>query len=220
MENEGRGRAVLLGVATFLAMIVIGILSVFAVKSLEPQQTRRATIASDGLQIVDADCASKLVSMQQEMDSLALQVESWKQQIASIQKTERTYRGLPVVKPTDIPENQTKEGFAQAMGVTDTFEKRKLKVGLVSCEAYPCVAVFYSQRRDVLSRLRSPLVELGFSWSNRWVAEGESSHAEGTTYFTAIRFYPHEGVETEQARYLSQGLDQALDRAMSQTLID
>ena len=37
MENEGRGRAVLLGVATFLAMIVIGILSVFAVKSLEPQ---------------------------------------------------------------------------------------------------------------------------------------------------------------------------------------
>jgi hypothetical protein len=106
------------------------------------------------------------------------------------------------------------------MASQEAFEKRKVKLALVTCEAYPCVAVFYSQRKDVLTTLRSPMRDLGFSWSSRWVAQGESSHGDGTTYFAAIRFFPHADVQTAQARYLSLGLDQALDQAMSQTIID
>jgi hypothetical protein len=220
MESEGYGRAVVLAFATFFAMVLIGVLSVFAAKSLEPDQTPIATIATNGLQIVDADCAGKLVGIQAEMDSLSMQVESWKVQIAAIQKTEQSHLGSPVTTPENIPEIQTAKGFSKAMASQEAFEKRKVKLALVTCEAYPCVAVFYSQRKDVLTTLRSPLRDLGFSWSSRWVAKGESSHADGTTYFAAIRFFPHADVQTVQARYLSLGLDQALDQAMSQTIID
>lgn len=208
-------RAVLLGALGFAAMCVIGGLSVVIAKALTPPQKQSATIQSDGLQIVDKDCVEKLNELQRVYDNEQRALEERTRTIESITARYTAQMGEAIPMPESLSVPQAEEGFKTAMKKIGSV-KTGVQLVSVHCDIYPCIAVFQSRRDNVPSTLKTAFREQGYRWSHRWVAQGKSEHAEGSLYFAAIRFLSPKGISTKQARFLSEGLDDTLDKAMNE----
>jgi len=210
-------RAILAGVVGFVAMVTIGGVSVVLAKALTPPTKQRATIQSDGMQIVDKECADKLVELQHVYDTEERALEERKRTIESVKSRYTAQQGEAIQAPEGLADQYVSPGFEAAMkDISDG--KRGVELVLSRCDIYPCIAVFQSGRNNLPSTLKSSLQSKGFTWTHRWVALGKSEHDQGATYFSAIRFHNPKGLDTKQARFLSEGLDDVLDQAMSQPM--
>ena len=213
-ELSSTRRSILAGVLSFTAMLLIGGVSVVTAKALTPPTKQIATIQSDGLQIVDKDCVEKLNDLQRLYDNEVRALEERNRTIDAIESRYSAQQGTSIQVPEELAEHLVSPGFKTAMEAISA-SKRGVDLIVVHCDVYPCVAVFQSTRDNLPSTLKSAAQAQGFNWSHRWVAQGKSEHDEGSTYYGAIRFHDPKGLDTKQARFLSEGLDDVLAQAMS-----
>jgi len=200
-----------MGVTTVLSLML---LLMIQFGQAEPIETKASS--SDGIQLVDGDCANKLVLLEAEILELTVKIDEEKALVRSANELRLSELGEAVAQPDEVPAHQSKEGFRSAMA--KSADKRpEISLLSVVCEAYPCVAVFSGDRADFVNGLRRPAREFGFRWTQLWQASAVSTHTDGETHFTAIRFFPKKGLNQAQTRYLERGLERALVQVLDTT---
>jgi hypothetical protein len=215
MTREAILRTVFAGLLGVAIAGILGVLVTFASQAVFRVPMNRVPATAHGFKLVDGACVRSQNSLNEEIATLERQLEQWRSDIAAIRAKKLNEIGEMVAVPQSVPHHQTAAGF-QAVSDDVVSESDTLHLVSVVCQEYPCIAVFRSTRDNFVPALRFGFRRGGLDWSDRRVVEGKSTSDEGTTHFGALRFYPGGELSPAQERYLSHGLEVALERAMDE----